>query len=149
MNYAYAGQGIGSLLGAAGTLLGAEAAVDAARLNQRFANQSAEFDLLRGRLVQADIDRQAREAISTQKTSYAGQNVDLSSETVQVVREEAFLEAQRMKNEAELDAAFSAWGKKEQARLNVEAARDARRGARISAAGQVIGGVGSLFGAAS
>lgn len=147
MDYANLGQGVGSFLGAAGTLIGANANVKAARQNEQFARQSAEFDILRGTLVQQDIDRRAREALAGQKVAYAGQNVDLASETVQVVREETFMEAQRMKNEAELDAALSAWGKREQARLNVESAKDARRGARISAAGQVIGGAGSLMGA--
>jgi hypothetical protein len=82
--------------------------------------------------------------LQAQKTSYAAQNVDLSSETVSQVREETMLEANRVKNEVELDAAMSAWGKREQGRIGREQAGAEARAARIGAAGQVIGGIGSL-----
>jgi hypothetical protein len=133
-----AAQGVGGLFSAAATILGANASVTAARQQQEYLEKSAEFDLMRGRLAQADVDRQAGAAWQEQKASYAGQNVDLASESVSQVREETFVEAQRMKNEVELDAAMSAWGKREQGRIGVKGAKDAQRAARIGAAGQVI-----------
>ena len=144
MNYAYGGQGIGQLFGAAASVLSANAAIRAADANNSMLNRSADFDLMRGRLAQADVDRQASAVLQAQKTSYAAQNVDLSSETVSQVREETMLEANRVKNEVELDAAMSAWGKREQGRILRDQAGADARAARIGAAGQVIGGIGSL-----
>jgi hypothetical protein len=143
-NYHYAGAGIGSLFGAAASVLGANAGIRAADANNDMLKRSADFDLMRGRLAQADVDRQASAVLQAQKTSYAAQNVDLSSETVSQVREETMLEANRVKNEVELDAAMSAWGKREQGRIMRDQAGADARAARIGAAGQVIGGVGSL-----
>jgi len=136
--------GIGSLFGAAATILGANAEINAADQNAELLNSSADFDLMRGRLAQMDVDRQAKQAVDAQKVSYAAQGIDLGSETVSQVREETFAEAQRVKNEVELDAAMAAWGKRTQASLNQEAAHKNARAARIAATGQVIGGVGSL-----
>jgi hypothetical protein len=99
---------------------------------------------MKGRMAQMEIDRQAGAVLQAQKVAYAGQNVDLSSESVSQVREETFLEAQRVKNEVELDAAMSAWGKREQAKIGVASARSGAAAARIGAAGQVIGGVGGI-----
>jgi hypothetical protein len=144
MNYAYGGQGIGMLFGAAAGVLGANAGIRAADANNDMLKKSADFDLMRGRLAQADVDRQASAVLQAQKTSYAAQNVDLSSETVSQVREETMLEANRVKNEVELDAAMSAWGKREQGRILRDQAGAEARAARIGAAGQVIGGIGSL-----
>lgn len=135
----YGAQAVGQLFGAAATVLGANASVHAADLQAEYLRKSADYDLLRGRLAQADIDSQAKQVLAGQKSSYAAQGVDLSSESVSQVREETFLEAQRVKNEVELDAAMSAWGKKEQAKIGQEAAKDAARAARIGAAGQVAG----------
>ena len=143
-NYGQGAQGVGQLFGAAATIMGANASIRAADQNEAYLNQSADFDLMKGRLAQADVDRQAGAVLQAQKTSYASQGVDLSSESVSQVREETMVEAQRVKNEVELDAAMSAWGKKEQGRIGRLQARDAAMGARIGAAGQVIGGVGSL-----
>lgn len=143
-NYGMAAGGVGQLFGAAATILGANAGIRAADLNEATLNRSADYDLMRGRLQQQDIDRQAAEALQAQKVAYATQNVDLSSESVSQVREETFLEAQRVKNEVELDAAMAAWGKREQGRINTDQARSDARAARIGAAGQVIGGVGGL-----
>lgn len=147
-SYGMAAQGVGQLFGAAASILGANAGIRAADLQQDMLNRSADFDLLRGRLAQQDVDRQAKAVLDAQKVSYASQNVDLSSETVSQVREETFMEAQRVKNEVELNAAMEAWGKREQGRIGRQQARDAAQAARIGAAGQVIGGVGSLIGAA-
>lgn len=146
-NVGMGAQGVGSLFGAAATILGANAGIRAADLNQDALNRSADFDLMKGRLAQQDIDRQAGAVLQVQKSSYASQGVDLSSESVAQVREETMVEAQRVKNEVELDAAMSAWGKREQGRIGRVQARDAAMGARIGAAGQVIGGVGSLVAA--
>jgi hypothetical protein len=143
-NYYYAGAGIGSLFGAAAGVLGANAGIRAADANNDMLKRSADFDLMRGRLAQADVDRQATAVLQAQKTSYAAQNVDLSSESVAQVREETMLEANRVKNEVELDAAMSAWGKREQGRIMRDQAGAEARAARIGAAGQVIGGIGSL-----
>jgi hypothetical protein len=63
---------------------------------------------------------------------------------VSQVREETMVEAQRVKNEVELDAAMSAWGKREQGRIGRIQARDAAMGARIGAAGQVVGAMGNF-----
>jgi hypothetical protein len=141
-NYGMAAGGIGSLFGAAASILGANAGIRAADANNTMLKRSADFDLMRGRLAQADVDRQAGAVLQAQKTSYASQNVDLSSESVAQVREETFLEAQRVKNEVELDAAMSAWGKREQGRIMRDQAGADARAARIGAAGQVIGGLG-------
>lgn len=146
-NYGQGAQGVGQLFSAAATIIGANASIRAADQNEAYLNQSADFDLMKGRLAQADVDRQAGAVLQAQKTSYASQGVDLSSESVSQVREETMVEAQRVKNEVELDAAMSAWGKREQGRIGREQARDAAKGARIGAAGQVIGGVGSLVAA--
>lgn len=142
-----AGAGVGSLFGAAATVLGANANVHAADQQAEYLRKSADHDLLKGRLAQMDIDRQAKAVLDAQKVSYAAQGVDLASETVSQVREETYMEAQRVKNEVELDAAMSAWGKREQARIGQDAAKDAARGARIGATGQVIGGAAMLGGA--
>lgn len=144
-NYGAIGGGVGQMFGAVGTLIGADAAVDAAEANRDYLNNSAAWDIRRGNLAQADVDRQAAAVLAGQKTSYAAQNIDLSSESVSQVREETFAEAQRVKNEVELSAAMDAWGKTEQGRLGVEQAKSDRRAARIGAGGQVIGGVGSIF----
>jgi hypothetical protein len=146
-SYGEAARGTGQLFGAAASILGANAGIRAADLQQDYLNRSADYDLLRGRLAQADVDRQAKAVLDAQKASYASQNVDLASETVSQVREETFYEAQRVKNEVELNAAMEAWGKREQGAIGREQARDNARAARIAAAGQVIGGVGSLIGA--
>lgn len=143
-SYGMAGQGVGQLFGAAASIMGANAGIRAADQNQAMLQKSAEFDIMRGNLAQRDIDRQAKAVLDAQKVAYASQGVDLSSETVSQVREETFSEAQRVKNEVELDAAMSAWGKREQGRIGREAARDAAMGMRIGAAGQVIGGIGGL-----
>jgi len=143
-NYGQGAQGVGQLFSAAATIMGANAGIQAADQNAEYLNRSADFDLMKGRLSQAEVDRQAGAVLQGQKVAYAGQNVDLSSESVSQVREETMLEAQRVKNEVELDAAMSAWGKREQGRIGQQQAKDAARGARIGAAGQVIGGVGSL-----
>jgi gas vesicle protein len=148
-DYGAGAQGVGMLFGAAATVMGANASVAAARQQQAYLNKSADYDLLKGRLAMQDIDRQARGVLAAQKTSYAAQNVDLSSESVSQVREETFMEANRVKNEVELAAAMEAWGKREQGAIGVEAAKDAQRAARIGAAGQVIGGVGMLAAAGS
>jgi hypothetical protein len=58
------------------------------------------------------------------------------------VREETFYEAQRVKNEVELNAAMEAWGKREQGRIGREQAGAEARAARIGAMGQVVGGAG-------
>lgn len=142
--YSYGGQGIGQLFGAAATILGANANVNAARAQRDMLNQSADFDIFKGKLALEDIDRQAGAALQAQKASYAAQNVDLASESVSQVREESMREAARAKNLAELDAAMSAWGKREQGRIGEQSAVAARKAARIGAAGQVIGGVASL-----
>lgn len=143
-NYAMGAQGIGGLFGAAASILGANAGIRAADANQKYLNDSADFDLMKGKLAQADVDRQAGAVLQAQKVAYASQNVDLSSETVSQVREETFLEAQRVKNEVELDAAMSAWGKREQGKIQRAAAADNARAARIGAAGQVIGSLGAF-----
>jgi hypothetical protein len=132
------------LFGAAASVLGANAGIRAADANNDMLKKSADFDLMRGRLAQADVDRQASAVLQAQKASYAAQNVDLSSESVSQVREESMLEANRVKNEVELDAAMSAWGKREQGRILRDQAGADARAARIGAAGQLIGGVGSL-----
>jgi hypothetical protein len=134
----YGLRAVSQLFGAAATVLGANASVHAADQQAEYLWKSADYDLLRGRLAQADIDRQAKQVLAGQKSSYAAQGVDLSSESVAQVREETFMEAQRVKNEVELDAAMSAWGKKEQAKIGQEAAKDAARAARIGAAGQIV-----------
>jgi hypothetical protein len=146
-SYGMAAQGAGQLFGAAASILGANAGIRAADLQQDYLNRSADYDLLRGRLAQADVDRQAKAVLEAQKSSYASQNVDLASETVSQVREETFYEAQRVRNEVELNAAMEAWGKREQGAIGRQQAADNARAARIAAAGQVIGGVGSLIGA--
>lgn len=146
-SYSMAGQGVGMLFGAAANILGANAGIRAADQQQDMLNRSADFDLLKGRLQQQDVDRQAKAVLDAQKVSYASQGVDLSSETVSQVREETFLEAQRVKNEVELNAAMEAWGKREQGRIGRQNARDQAQGARIGAIGNVIGGVASLVGA--
>jgi hypothetical protein len=143
-SYSQAAGGVGQLFGAAATIMGANAGIRAADANEAMLNRSADFDLLRGRLAQADVDRQASAVLQAQKTSYAAQNVDMSSETVSQVREETMLEANRVKNEVELDAAMSAWGKREQGRIGREHAGAEARAARISATGQIIGGIGQL-----
>jgi len=143
----YGAQAVGGLFGAAATVHGANASVRAADQQAAYLNKSADYDLLRGRLAQADIDRQAGAVLAGQKSSYAAQGVDLSSESVSQVREETFMEAQRVKNEVELDAAMSAWGKREQGKIGQEAAKDAARAARISAAGQVL--TSGMMGAAA
>ncbi len=140
-------QGAGQLFGAAASVLGANAGIRAADRQQDYLNQSADYDLLRGRLAQADVDRQAKQVLDAQKASYASQNVDLASESVSQVREETFYEAQRVKNEVELNAAMEAWGKREQGVIGRQQARDNAQAARIGAAGQVVGGIGSLAGA--
>lgn len=142
-----AGSGVGSLFGAAATVLGANASVDAARKQAEYLNRSAEYDLLKGRLTQAEIFKKAAATISEQKVSYAAQGVDLASESVSQVREEAFYESTRIANEVELAAAMDAWGKREQGKIGIEAAEDAQRAARIGAVGQVIGGAAMLGGA--
>ena len=146
-DYGMAARGVGGLFGAAASVLGANASIRAADQQQDYLNQSAEYDLFRGRLQQMDVDRQAKAVLDAQKVSYAAQGVDLSSETVSQVREETFMEAQRVKNEVELNAAMEAWGKREQGRIGRNAAADNARAARIGAAGQLIGGLGSLAGA--
>lgn len=146
-SYGEAGRGVGQLFSAAANILGANAGIRAADLQQDMLNRSADFDLLKGRLQQQDVDRQAKAVLDAQKVSYASQGVDLSSETVSQVREETFLEAQRVKNEVELNAAMEAWGKREQGRIGRQNARDQAQGARIGAIGNVIGGVASLVGA--
>lgn len=146
-SYGMAGQGVGMLFGAAASILGANAGIRAADMQQDYLNKSADFDLLRGVLQQQDVDRQAKAVLDAQKVSYASQGVDLSSESVAQVREETFLEAQRVKNEIELDAAMSAWGKREQGKIGRQAAADQAQAARIGAAGQVLGGAMSLGGA--
>jgi hypothetical protein len=140
------GQGINSLFGAAASVLGANASIRAADKQQDYLNQSADYDLLRGRLAQADVDRQAKAVLDGQKASYAAQGVDLASESVSQVREETFYEAQRVKNEVELNAAMEAWGKREQGAIGRDAAADNARAARIAATGQVIGGVSQIIG---
>lgn len=137
-------QAVGKLFGAAASILGANAGIRAADQNQEALNKSADFDLFKGRLGQMDVDRQAKAVLDAQKVSYASQGVDLSSESVSQVREETFLEAQRVKNEIELDAAMSAWGKREQGRIGREEAGNNARAARIGAAGQVIDAFGSI-----
>ena len=143
-NYGQAASGVGSLFSAAATILGANAAIRAADANEAMLGKSADYDLMKGRLAQIDVDRQANAALQGQKASYAAQNVDLASESVSQVREETFMEAQRVKNEVELDAAMSAWGKREEGRIGREAAGANARAARINAAGQVVGGVGGM-----
>ena len=135
----------GGVLGAAGTLINARNAGKNALEQQAFLSQSADYDLMIGRLRGQDIDTQAGDVLAAQKVSYAGQGVDLSSESVSQVREETLAQAAQMKNEAELDAAMTAWGKKEQGRQGVVEARRAQRGARISAAGQVIGAAANFI----
>jgi hypothetical protein len=132
----------GALFGAAATIMGANAGIRAADANERMLNRSADFDLMRGRLAQADVDRQAKQILDAQKVSYASQGVDMSSETVSQVFEETMMEANRVKNEVELDAAMSAWGKREQGRMERETAGANARAARIGAMGQVVGGAG-------
>ena len=141
-NYGQAASGVGSLFSAAATIIGANAAIRAADANEAMLGKSADYDLMKGRLAQIDVDRQANAVLQGQKASYASQNVDLASESVSQVREETFMEAQRVKNEVELDAAMSAWGKREEGRIGREAAGANARAARIGAIGQVIGGVG-------
>ena len=141
-NYGMAAGGVGSLFGAAASILGANASIRAADANEAMLNKSADYDLMKGRLAQIDVDRQANAALQGQKSAYAAQNIDLASESVSQVREETFMEAQRVKNEVELDAAMSAWGKREEGRIGREAAGANARAARIGAAGQVIGGIG-------
>lgn len=140
LGLAAGGMVLGGTLGAAASILGANAGVSAAGEQERLLGLSADFDLLKGQLAQADIGRQARAVTQEQASSYAAQNVDLSSETVSQVREETQLEAARIKNEVELEAAMSAWGKREEGRLGVAAAKNEARAARIGAAGQVLGG---------
>jgi hypothetical protein len=127
-SYGQAAGGVGQLFGAAANILGANASIRAADQNQAYLNKSADYDLFRGKLAQMDVDRQAKGVLDAQKVSYAGQNVDLSSESVSQVREETYIEAQRVKNEVELDAAMSAWGKREQGRIGRESAKDAALG---------------------
>lgn len=146
-DFASGAGGVGQLFGAAASILGANASIRAADKQQDYLNQSADYDLLRGRLQQADVDRQAKAVLDGQKISYASQNVDLASESVSQVREETFMEAQRVKNEVELNAAMEAWGKRETGRVGRASAADNARAARIGAGGQVIGGVASIAGA--
>lgn len=136
----------GGLLGAYGTLEASKADVAAARKNAAFMRQSADYDIFAGKLAQMEVHRQAGEALNQQKVSYAAQGVDLASESVSQVREETFAEAARAANEVELQAAMSAWGKRTQATLDVQAAKARQKAARITAAGQVLGG---MAGAAS
>lgn len=143
-DYKAAGGPIGQLFGAAAGILGANETIRAADQNQDYLNQSADYDLLKGSLQIQDVDRQAKAVLEAQKTSYAAQNVDLASESVSQVREETFMEAQRVKNEVELNAAMEAWGKREQGRLGRAQARDQAMGARIGAAGNVVGAVTSI-----
>lgn len=140
-------KGAGQLFGAAADILGANASIRAADQQQDYLNQSAEYDLFRGRLAQMDVDRQAKAVLDAQKTSYAAQNVDLASDSVSQVREETFLEANRVKNEVELNAALEAWGKRETGRIGRASAADNARAARIGAGGQIVGGVASIAGA--
>ena len=140
------GRMAGSILGAYGTIEASNADVSASRQNARFARQSADYDIFAGKLAQMEVHRQAGEILNQQKTSYASQGVDLSSETVSLVREETFAEAARAANEVELQAAMAAWGKRTQASLDVRAARNRQKAARISAAGQVLGGAASAAG---
>jgi len=142
--FAFGGQGIGQLFGAASSFLGAKAVEKAAAANEKLARLSASHELMRGSLRQMDVDREAAAVLNAQKVAYAGQNVDLASETVLTVSEETQYEARRAKNLVELDAAMSAWSMTEQAKLNKAAAKDQAKGMRIGGAGQVIGGVGSL-----
>ena len=143
-NYGMAAGGVGSLFGAAASILGANASIRAADANEAMLGKSADYDLMKGRLAQIDVDRQANAVLQGQKASYASQNVDLASESVSQVREETFMEAQRVKNEVELDAAMSAWGKREEGRIGREAAGANARAARINAAGQVVGSAGDM-----
>lgn len=143
---AASGQFASGALGAVGTLEAAREDVRTAKKNAKFARMSADYDIFAGRLAQMEVHRQAGQVLNAQKVDYASQGVDLSSESVSQVREETLVEASRAANEVELQAAMSAWGKRTQASLDVEAAKNRRKAARISAAGQVIGGGSSALG---
>lgn len=128
------------------TKANAKAMVDAARLNLKFATKSADFDIFASQLKQREVHRQAARAIGAQKTAYASQNVDLSSETVSQLREEAVVEANREANEIEMDALVTAWGKKTQAMVDLENAKNGQQAARIEAQGQIVAGVANGLG---
>jgi thioesterase domain-containing protein len=139
--------GAGTVLGVYGQIAAGEANKKINEYNAKVLDAQATDAVARGEEQVGLIEIDARRTVGAQRTSLAGQGIDLSSETAQAIQADTAVQAAKDIRTTKANALREAWGYRSQAQGARMAGKYAYQGAMLNSAGSLLTGTAQTAGA--